>query len=302
MNAVMLRASSFSPRMGIQPFGGGNVSIDYTICRGAANVVNCELNVRGEGRFHFYSTGKPAHPKNPSLQYNRPNSSSLTLIGTLISVDWLHLFPSPKDCVTQTSPAYFQVEHASQEPVILMYCASTTNETYAELCENFEKTRDEGHHDLLGNYTDDQEGWEGIGIGEGGKRAGRERKRTLLEEEDFVWGAVFPHQLKNKTLSLLYEGARGVEVAFCAQTWNKQATNITFETCWENVISDQPHCQTMVQKHNVSRVFGIFPPAYPENELVRFKMTWSEFTPNLRIFVAVLGEKETVYQVCKNLV
>jgi hypothetical protein len=57
-----------------------------------------------------------------------------------------------------------------------------------------------------------------------------------------------------------------------------------------------------VEKRGFSGVFGDVPQGYPENEIVSFSITWTEFPVDLRIFVGVLGERDAVYEICKHLV
>lgn len=205
-----------------------------------------------------------------------------------MQVMWTKLFPTPDACVTQTVPAYFEVEHASVEPLLLLYCAATTNDTFDDFCLNFTKA-DTSHHQLSAfNDTKIQSSYD---------EATYSPCNLGGPETGYIWEAIYPQQFKNDTLVLEFWSSAGSELAFCAQTWNSQAMNVTYTICWQ-AGAEPPECSDPVEHSDISSVYGLVPKDYPLNESLKWTMTWTGLPEDVRIFAAVFGESKVVTKLC----
>lgn len=168
------------------------------------------------------------------------------------------------------------MEQVSKEPLILLYCAATTIDDFNDFCYNFTKSY---QRIVPGNATT------------------YELDSRKYRKEDFQWGYIAPYQHKNESLTLVYNQQVGTEVAFCAQSWNYQAMDITYSICWKYELMPEPKCLPLVAHHNISSIIGLVPPDYPTDEPLEFTMTWT-VPSDLRIFTAILGNSEAVLALC----
>lgn len=194
-------------------------------------------------------------------------------------IDWVPLFPEPDTCVTQTVPTYLEVEHSDKEPMLLLYCATTTAAEFDGFCNNFPKTT---RSILPDNYT----------------TYSNNENSDASYEDQFTWGYVSPIQDKTNNLSLQFTQSPGVRLAFCVQSWNYQALlHITYTICWsETALTTEEQCLPPVHHNNISRILGFVPQVTARSPT--FSIHWTGVASNLRIFSAVFGEMDTVLALC----